>query len=124
MVEPILMPRERRVATASSVPGISAEYVDRHSSCNGTNSANIAPTSSSFGGRPWVSCQRRRTESSSVMRWICTRLCAPIGARASSTVMGTSLRLNTSTNTTAGAMQPKSMVVPAQSSSTASIGPR
>ena len=46
-----------------------------------------------------------------------------MGARASSVVIGTFWRLNTSTNTSAGAMQPKSMVVPAQSSSTASIGP-
>jgi hypothetical protein len=55
------------------------------------------------------------TVESSVMRWMWTRLWAPIGARASSTVIGTPWRSNTSTKTTAGAMQPKSMVVPAQS---------
>ena len=81
-------------------------------------------TSASSGMWPCAACQRARTDSSAVMRWICTRLCAPIGARASSMVIGTPWRANTSTNTTAGATQPKSIVVPAQSSSTASIGPR
>ena len=84
----------------------------------------MASTSASPGGRPCTSCQRRCTESSSEILWMCTFLWAPIGARASSMVMGTFLRSKTSTKTTAGAMQPKSIVVPAQSSSTASIGPR
>jgi hypothetical protein len=84
----------------------------------------MASTSSSVGARPWVSCQRRRTASSSVSFWMCTRLCAPIGTRASAVLIGTPRRRKTSTNTTAGAMQPKSIVVPAQSSSTACTGPQ
>ena len=124
MVEPIFTPRPRSVRTTSSVPGISSEYSDRQSSCSGTKSANIRSTSFSPGGRPCRAVQRAFTPSSSVTFWMCTRLWAPIGARASSMEMGTPARSNTFTNTTAGAMHPKSIVVPAQSSSAAWIGPR
>ena len=58
-----------------------------------------------------------------VMRWMCTRLWAPMSPGASSIVIGTCFRRKTSTKMTAGATQAKSMVVPAQSRSTASIGP-
>jgi hypothetical protein len=84
----------------------------------------MASTSSSLGSRPWASCQRRRTASIRVIFWMWTRLWAPIGSRASAMLIGTPWRSNTLANTTAGAMQPKSIVVPAQSSSTARTGPR
>ena len=55
---------------------------------------------------------------------MCARLAAPIGARASASLIGTPAASNTSRNAWTGARQPKSSTVPAQSKIAVVTGPR
>ena len=67
---------------------------------------------------------RRTRLREAYVQMVMTRGRAPIGSRASAMEIGTPAFSYTLMKTTAGAMQPKSMVVPAQSRMTALILPR